>query len=80
MPDEANAAWVDPDDAPELTDEFFEKGTWRIGEQVVSREQAERMLFEAALLRSLDQAKASKIADVHTPQQIAARVGERFEE
>jgi uncharacterized protein (DUF4415 family) len=32
--------WVDPDDAPELTDEFFEKGVWRIGDKVVSREEA----------------------------------------
>lgn len=27
--------WVDPDDAPELTDEFFEKATPMIGGQVV---------------------------------------------
>jgi uncharacterized protein (DUF4415 family) len=33
--------WVDPDDAPELTDEFFEKGTWRIGDKVVSKEVAQ---------------------------------------
>ena len=32
--------WVDPDDAPELTDEFFEQGIWRIGDRVVSREEA----------------------------------------
>jgi uncharacterized protein (DUF4415 family) len=32
--------WVDPDEAPELTDEFFEKGDWRIGDRVVSREEA----------------------------------------
>lgn len=25
------APWVDPDDAPELSDEFFDKGTWRVG-------------------------------------------------
>lgn len=31
---------IDPDDAPELTDEFFEKGVWRIGEKVVTREEA----------------------------------------
>jgi uncharacterized protein (DUF4415 family) len=31
--------WVDPDDAPELTEEFFEKGQWRIGDKVVSREE-----------------------------------------
>ena len=28
--------WVDPDDAPELTDDFFEQGEWKIGEQPVS--------------------------------------------
>lgn len=33
-------AWVDPDDAPELTDEFFENATWQIGDRVVSREAA----------------------------------------
>jgi uncharacterized protein (DUF4415 family) len=30
-------AWVDPDDAPELTDAFFAKATPRIGDNVVSR-------------------------------------------
>ena len=33
--------WVDPDDAPELTDEFFENGTWRIGEHVVTKEEGQ---------------------------------------
>lgn len=33
-------AWVDPDDAPELTDALFEKGIWRIGDKVVSRDEA----------------------------------------
>lgn len=28
--------WVDPDDAPELTDEFFENATPMIGDRVVS--------------------------------------------
>ncbi len=28
---------VDPDDAPELTDAFFKKGVWKIGEREVSR-------------------------------------------
>ena len=28
--------WVDPDDAPELTDEFFENAEYRIGDQLVS--------------------------------------------
>jgi uncharacterized protein (DUF4415 family) len=30
--------WVDPDDAPELTDEFFEKAVWQIGEKTVTPE------------------------------------------
>ena len=37
-------AWVDPDDAPELTDAFFEQAVWRIGEQVVTREAAQTVL------------------------------------
>jgi uncharacterized protein (DUF4415 family) len=31
------AAWVDPDDAPELTDEFFERAEIRHGEKIVRR-------------------------------------------
>lgn len=27
--------WIDPDDAPELTDEWFEKATFRIGDTVI---------------------------------------------
>lgn len=29
--------WVDPDDAPELTDEFFEQADEFVGEQLVRR-------------------------------------------
>jgi uncharacterized protein (DUF4415 family) len=36
--------WSDPDDAPELTDADFARGTWRIGEQVVSRQEAQAAL------------------------------------
>lgn len=28
--------WLDPDDAPELTEAFFENGIWRIGDRVVT--------------------------------------------
>ncbi|MBF0154590.1 MAG: BrnA antitoxin family protein [Magnetococcales bacterium] len=39
---DTSTAWVDPDDAPELTeellDEIMEHGVWSIGERVVSRE------------------------------------------
>jgi uncharacterized protein (DUF4415 family) len=42
--------WVDPDDAPELTDEFFARGVWQIGERVVSAEEG-RAAARAALSR-----------------------------
>jgi uncharacterized protein (DUF4415 family) len=29
------AAWVDPDDAPELTDDFFERAQISIGEKII---------------------------------------------
>jgi uncharacterized protein (DUF4415 family) len=29
--------WVDPDDAPELTDEWFDKADFMIGEKVIRR-------------------------------------------
>jgi uncharacterized protein (DUF4415 family) len=32
-------AWVDPDDAPELTDEFFANAIWKIGDQVITAEE-----------------------------------------
>lgn len=32
--------WIDPDDAAELTDEFFENAVWRIGDRIVTREEA----------------------------------------
>ena len=38
--------WTDPDDAPELTDADFARGTWRIGEKVVTRDTA-----QAAIVR-----------------------------
>ena len=34
-------AWVDPDDAPELTEADFARGTWSIGDKQVTREQAQ---------------------------------------
>ena len=30
-------AWVDPDDAPELTDKFFDRAEIRAGEKVIRR-------------------------------------------
>jgi uncharacterized protein (DUF4415 family) len=39
--------WVDPDDAPDLTDEVFEKGVWKIGDRVVPRKQGEAAMRKA---------------------------------
>lgn len=39
--------WVDPDDAPELTDAFFEEGAWKVGEREVSREEGEAAMRKA---------------------------------
>ena len=39
--------WVDPDDAPELTDNFFEQGVWKIGEQPVSAAEGASALKKA---------------------------------
>lgn len=41
-------SWIDPDDAPELTDDFFEKGVWRIGERVVSPQDGVAAFKQAA--------------------------------
>ena len=39
--------WIDPDDAPELTQDFFEQGEWKIGEQPVSAPEGAAALREA---------------------------------
>ncbi len=36
------ADWADPDDAPELSEEDFARGQWMIGEQEVSRKEAQQ--------------------------------------
>ena len=39
--------WVDPDDAPELTSDFFELGEWKIGERPLSPQAGAAALREA---------------------------------
>ncbi|MBB5609025.1 MULTISPECIES: BrnA antitoxin family protein [unclassified Janthinobacterium] len=34
--------WLDPDDAPELTDDFFEQGVWQVGDKPISRPEAQQ--------------------------------------
>ena len=44
----AATPWVDPDDAPDLTDEFFDRAVYRIGDEVVSAEQGKAAIAAAA--------------------------------
>ena len=53
--------WVDPDDAPELTEDFFEQGEWRIGEQPVSAAVGAATLRQA-LGRGRPRAESPKLA------------------
>ena len=39
--------WVDPDDAPELTDEFFKRGEWKVGDRPVSPQEGAAELKKA---------------------------------
>lgn len=45
--------WVDPDDAPEITEEDMARATPMIGERVVSWEEFARETWKAGLPRSL---------------------------
>jgi uncharacterized protein (DUF4415 family) len=49
--------WVDPDDAPELTDGFFENATPHIGDRVVTHAE-----YGAAVRRGRPKADVTKVA------------------
>jgi uncharacterized protein (DUF4415 family) len=49
--------WVDHDEAPELDEEFFDKGVWKIGERVVSRDEGSKA---AALMLRRGRPKAEQ--------------------
>ncbi|MDP2433586.1 MAG: BrnA antitoxin family protein [Pseudomonadota bacterium] len=53
------STWIDPDDAPELTDEWLEKGTYRIDGKVVSPEEG-KAAFREALRRGRPKADTVK--------------------
>ncbi|QDX82455.1 hypothetical protein B9N43_15150 [Denitratisoma sp. DHT3] len=53
--------WIDPDDAPELTDDFFEQGEWKIGERPVSTQEGAAALRKA-LSRGRPKAETPKQA------------------
>ncbi len=53
--------WVDPDDAPELDEEFFDKGVWKIGERVVSQTEGAKAAA-TALRRGRPKAEQAKLS------------------
>jgi uncharacterized protein (DUF4415 family) len=53
--------WVDPDDAPELTDEFFEKATPMIGDRVVSFDEF-TVAAKEVVSRGRPKAESTKLA------------------
>ncbi len=46
--------WVDPDDAPELTDEFFERADEFVGEKLVRRGRPKAAVTKEAVKLRLD--------------------------
>lgn len=44
---DSHSTWVDPDDAPEITDDFFEQGEWKIGEKAVSAKEGASAMRQA---------------------------------
>jgi len=60
-PQDSPKPWVDPDDAPELTDDFFEQGEWKIGTRPVAPEAGAAALREA-LSRGGPKAQSTKLA------------------
>ncbi len=53
--------WVDPDDAPELTDDFFEQGEWKIGDKPVSMADGAAAM-QKALSRGRPKAEVTKLS------------------
>ncbi len=47
-------AWVDPDDAPELTDAFFERADEYVGEKLVRRGRPKAAVTKEAVKLRLD--------------------------
>lgn len=53
--------WVDLDDVPELTDDFFEQGEWKIDEKPVSAQEGAAAMRKA-LSRGRPKAESTKLA------------------
>ncbi len=58
---DTQAKWVDPDDAPELAEEDFAGGTWRIGDNALSRQEAQAAIARTGRPRLAEPKKAVNI-------------------
>ena len=56
--EDTNPEWIDPDDAPELTEEDLKRGIWKINGRIVS--EAEGRAAFAERLRNISKNKAGK--------------------
>lgn len=64
--------WVDPDDAPELTPDFFEQGEWQIGAQPVSPQAGAAALREALAQGSAQAPSAQQALTVRFDAEVVA--------
>lgn len=55
----SKADWIDPDDAPELTDELIDSATYKIGDRVVTPSEGQAAM-KAALKRGRPKADETK--------------------
>jgi uncharacterized protein (DUF4415 family) len=64
-----SAPWVDPDDAPELSDNFLERGTWHIGQRVVSPEDG-----KAAMTKAVEAGRRGRPKATHHKEPVTLRM------
>jgi len=65
---DTSSPWVDPDEAPELTDDFFTTATPFIGERQVSREEFKAAARQA--FRGRPVGSGNKQSAVHIPTSV----------
>lgn len=61
--DTIESSWIDPDDAPELTDEWFAKANLYVGEKLVRRGGRPRGSSKAQVTLRLDQDVIARFKD-----------------
>jgi len=77
---DTKSSWVDPDDAPELTDDFFTKAKMQIGDKLVSKEEFRKAAKKALRGRRPERQRNHQPPSVSTttcwkPSRPAAKAG-----